>query len=586
MLFETSFKEGFDYYERVIDESTGKSSKRKIDDKFEYYTEVSSGLYSYVLDSSVKLTKKLGTSKDARDNYGVLDPIYRNIRDSYWGKNKVNLAPRIWYLDIETRSLDGFPDPGIANQQISLVQIYDNKEDVIIMLGLRDWKHQQDYEFEKKVKYIKCESEIQLIENYLNIFNKLDPLIIYAWNGDGFDFPYIYNRLKNLGIDTDRLSNYGKSSLKTGEFMGKVEYNFSSNGHHYIDLMKVYRKFVLSPRPSYSLDTIAEIEIKEKKVKHDEYQTFDDFYTGNYVLPDNPSEEQMNSKIYQEALKGNWDEVKELAHSEFCFYGYKDPLLIKKIDDKLNFTSLMLMISEKMGVLLSDSLGTVKPWSQYIANRLYEGNQITPKRQEHDSPSIVGGYVKDPQVGKHKWVLSVDVNSMYPLLGMVGFNMSPETFVPKAKMSPELRDIVLSTFNSQDESKVLDITEEKWNYIKSIIKRDNVCLGINGAVFSKGKLGIIPELVGEIYSSRKDAKKIMFKYEQRKVLIKDTLKHYDEYNGSSETNKEVLEYTEEELKTLSKSKLEELLRLAENGERLWDTKQMTEKILMNSFNQK
>ena len=50
--------------------------------------------------------------------------------------------------------------------------------------------------------------------------------------------------------------------------------------------------------------------------------------------------------------------------------------------------------------------------------------------------------------------------------------------------------------------------------------------------------------------------------------------------------KDVLEYTEEELKNLSCEELEELIRLAENGERLWDTKQMTEKILMNSFNQK
>ena len=80
-----------------------------------------------------------------------------------------------------------------------------------------------------------------------------------------------------------------------------------------------------------------------------------------------------------------------------------------------------------MGVQISDSLGTVKPWSQYICNLALLNNQVMPPRKEFDAPNVVGGYVREPVVGKHKWTLSADVNSMYPLLGMVGFNMSPET---------------------------------------------------------------------------------------------------------------------------------------------------------------
>ena len=90
-------------------------------------------------------------------------------------------------------------------------------------------------------------------------------------------------------------------------------------------------------------------------------------------------------------------------------------------------------------------------------------------------------------------------------------------------MSNELRDIVLSTFNSQDESNVFEITDDKWKYIKEILNRDNCCLGINGAVFKKDNLGIIPELVGEIYNGRKQDKKTMLKYEKQKILIKDIL---------------------------------------------------------------
>lgn len=523
MLFEASWKEDFNFYERVYDESLGKSVKRKIDDKHEWYEEVSTGLYESVLDSNIKLKKVLGTASMGRSHHGFIDPIYRNIRDNYWNKNKFNLNPRIHYLDIETRAKGQFPNPAEASQEITLIQIYDNKEDVIIMLGLKEWKYQEQYEYEKKVLYKQFNNEITLIEYFLTLFKKLDPLIIYAWNGNGFDFPYIYNRLKKLGIDTNRLSNYGNVSLKTDTYMGQTSFKYNSDGHFYMDLMEIYKKFVFKPRASYSLDSISEVELKENKVQHTEYSTFDDFYLGNYIIPNNPTEEQKNSLIYQEALKGNIEKVKDLSYSLFCYYGYKDPLLIYKIDKKINLTSLILMLSEKMGVLLSNTLGTVKPWSQFIGNRLYQNNQIMPKRQEYDNPNIVGGYVKEPQVGKHKWVLSVDVNSMYPLLGMVGFNMSPETFVPVSKMSNELRDIVMSTFNSQDESNVFEITDDKWKYIKEILNRDNCCLGINGAVFKKDQLGIIPELVGEIYNGRKQDKKTMLKYEKQKILIKDIL---------------------------------------------------------------
>ena len=254
------------------------------------------------------------------------------------------------------------------------------------------------------------------------------------------------------------------------------------------------------------------------------------------------------------------------------------------LDKKLNFTSLMNSIADRMGVLVSDTLGTVKSWSQYLLNVSFDMNLVMPPKMDFDAPEIVGGFVKDPQVGLHFWCMSADVNSMYPLLGMVGFNMSPETFIPRHKLSPELREIVQRYFNNQDESERFKITESEWDYIVSILERDNVSLGINGAVFDKSKLGIIPRLVKEIYDGRKQAKKVMFKYEQRKVLIKDILHNLTENNKvtNSET-KDVLEYSEEQLKTFDENSLMFLQTLAEDGESLWNTQQMTEKILMNAL---
>jgi DNA polymerase elongation subunit (family B) len=113
---------------------------------------------------------------------------------------------------------------------------------------------------------------------------------------------------------------------------------------------------------------------------------------------------------------------------------------------------------------------------------------------------------------------------MYPLLGMVGFNMSPETFVPKHKLPDDLHDVVLAFFNGQDEYKVLDLGDDVWDTVTGLLQKYNFALGINGAVFKKDKLGIIPDMVQEIYDSRKKAKNQMFAYEQRKILIERIIK--------------------------------------------------------------
>lgn len=526
-LFEATFRDRFTFFERYYDTELQKSVTQEIDGSYEWYEPYSKGHYVSILDPNKRFDKRLGSAKKGRDHYGFTDPMQRNIRYNYWADGSYNNNPRIWYLDIETRvgqNSTGFPVPEKAAEQISLIQIYDNKEKVMYVLGTRDWVHQEDYKFDYEVKYMNCKDEITLLRTYNALFQKLDPLIVYAWNGLGFDYPYIYNRLKNLGFDTDVMSNHGKTSLTVSEFQGKTEFKFRTDGHFYIDLMDVYKKFVLSPRPSYSLDTIAEIELKERKVQHTEYAGFDDFYTGKYIIPNEPTEEQKNSKIYKAAVAGNWDEVRELAHSEFVYYGIKDTYLIRRLDEKLNFTALMNMIATKMGVQVGETLGTVKPWSTYIANRSIMNNQVLPPRKEVDHPNIVGGFVRDPNPGKHKWILSEDVNSMYPLLGMVGFNMSPETYVPIHELPNDLRDIVLTYFNDQDESKRLKLPDEVWQRTTELLNEHNMSLGINGAVFSKEKRGMIPELVQDIYDSRKKAKKTMFKYMQQKVLINEIIK--------------------------------------------------------------
>ena len=589
-LFETSWFDNFKVYERVFDPETGTTRVNQIDGKSEYFVEDPKGLYTNFLDDSIKYSKKFGNAKDAREHAGVCSPIYRNIRDNYIETKSFNKNPRVWYLDIETRSgvhykitdsrqvllknkstgeitrttledtqklkesslqnylisedgsnfsevqystlfekTQSFPDPELAEQEITLIQVLDNIEQTVYILGLRDFDLNEltnlGYEFNYKVKYANCKTEIQLLKTFLQMFNKLNPLLILAWNGNGFDYPYIVNRLKNLGF-TESLSKYGSATLtKNVNDKGQVSYELDSNGHFFMDFMEIYKKFTFDPRSSYSLDNISEIELGEHKVPHTEFLTFDSFYTG--------SDYQYTEKEYSDKLRElirksyGSDEFFKNVNLQFVYYGITDVILLKKLNDKLKLVELMSTVSEIMGVLLDDTLKTVKPWSQHIANEAMKQNKVMPPKREVENPNIVGGFVKEPIPGLCKWCMNVDVNSMYPMLSIAAFNMSPETYISMDKAPPELRDLLKSVIKKeQDEEQFLDLKDnniEKFEKITNLLQKYKLSLGINGALFDISKKGLIPSLVTEIYNNRKKAKKTMNNYIAKSVMIKDIL---------------------------------------------------------------
>lgn len=538
-LFESSFIKDFEYYERVFDTELNRSVIRKITVPFEWFEPSDRGQYISITDSTKRFERKQGNSKQARGKDGVFNPIERTIRDNYWGNN-YNKNPRVFHLDIETRTgtnSKGFPKPELALEPVCLIQVHDSHSNTIFVFGDRNWTFEKNYsekikELGVNVKFFNCETEEQIFNGYFKLFKQLDPLIIYAWNGDGFDYPYLYNRAQNLGLDTGLFSNHGSVKLKKVKSGYRETHSLVADGHVYFDLLQVYKKFTFGQKASYSLENIASEELGENKVQHTEYEKFDDFYSGVYRVPENPTEEQKNSNVYKAAMafKETGDDkylklVQELSYSEFVYYGVKDPYLTLKIDQKKNFTALMVNLAEKMGVKLEDTLGTVKQWSQYIANKAYQNKEIIEARESSDETvSVKGGRVTEPIVGLHEWVCSVDVNSMYPNLGMRAFNMSPEKFVPKHKLPPDLREYILRYFNDEDEDARMTLPEDVWDKVSELLKQNEMCLGINGAVFKTDSIGMIPEIIKTIYSERKEAKKTQFEYEKKKLLIKDILK--------------------------------------------------------------
>jgi len=179
----------------------------------------------------------------------------------------------------------------------------------------------------------------------------------------------------------------------------------------------------------------------------------------------------------------------------------------------------------------TDTLGTTAIWDSIIFRRLAKKNIAVPFGNDSSKAEYAGGYVKDPQVGMHEWVMSFDLNSLYPNL-IVQYNMSPETYVSHTSVEGLSPEKILKTFE-------VDIPDK------------SLSVAANGACFSKDRKGIIPEIVEELYEKRVTIKKDM-------IASKKKLEATDKSNKSE------------------REKLEKIIARAE-------TMQMAVKILLNSL---
>jgi DNA polymerase elongation subunit (family B) len=62
------------------------------------------------------------------------------------------------------------------------------------------------------------------------------------------------------------------------------------------------------------------------------------------------------------------------------------------------------------------------------------------KKFEEKEDKFEGAYVKEPHVGMHKWVISFDLDSLYPHL-IMQYGISPECMVNKNAVKNRIQQI-------------------------------------------------------------------------------------------------------------------------------------------------
>ena len=420
---------------------------------------------------SVKDCREFYKKYEGVDNfkiYGNDRYVYQYISDKYpEDEIKFDITKiKLFTIDIETTSENGFPDPKSCDEEILLITIQDYSSKQIITWGTKPFNNTQ-----KNVKYNQCDSEYALLNSFLYYWDTNIPEVVTGWNIQFFDIPYICGRLARV-LGEKRAKSFSPWGLITQNEVfanNRLQVCYDIGGITQLDYLDLYKKFTYKAQESYRLDYIAEVELGEKKLDHSEFDTFKDFYT-----------------------KG-WN--------KFVQYNIIDVELVDRLEDKMKLIELAITMAYDAKVNYADVFYQVRMWDNIIYNHLKKRNiVIPPKDKTEKNDKYAGAYVKEPVPGVYDWIVNFDLNSLYPHLIMQS-NISPETLIDERCPNISVDKILSKKVN----------LEEYSNYA--------VCP--NGAMYRKDIKGILPELMDKMYNERVIFKKKMIdakkQYEKKKT---------------------------------------------------------------------
>jgi DNA polymerase elongation subunit (family B) len=416
---------------------------------------------------------KPGTVRDCRDFFKQYDSvdgfeiygneryIYQYIADKYPEEEiKFDISKiRLLTIDIETRSENGFPDVESADQEILLITIQDYSTKEIITWGVGPFKLKQSNHYYKQFN-----NEYDMLSDFSQWWEENMPDVVTGWNIQLFDIPYLVGRIDRVLGEKRcrRFSPWGLVSEKELYIKGRKYRTFDVGGITQLDYLELYRKFTYTNQESYRLDHIAFVELGQKKLDHSEFDTFQDFYTNGW--------------------------------QKFVEYNIVDVELVDRLEDKMKLIELAITMAYDAKVNYNDVFYQVRMWDTIIYNYLKKNNiVIPPKKDSSKSDKYAGAYVKEPIPGRYDWVVSFDLNSLYPHL-IMQYNISPETLLEERHPTASVERILKEEINFE------------------MHKDYAVCA--NGAMYRKDVRGFLPELMDKMYGERVIFKKRMLKAKQ------------------------------------------------------------------------
>jgi len=395
--------------------------------------------------------------------YGNDRYIYQYISEKYpeeeikFDTTKIKIST----IDIEVKSENGFPDVESAAEEVLLITVQDYTTKQIRTWGQGPFNNKQ-----QNVIYKGFRTEYELLNDFINwwMIEENTPEVLTGWNSELYDMPYLVRRIDRILGEKlmKRISPWGLVTERETMIMGRKHISYDVGGITQLDYLNLYKKFTYKAQESYRLDYIASVELGQKKLDHSEFDTFKDFYTNGW--------------------------------QKFVEYNIIDVELVDRLEDKMKLIELAIVMAYDAKANYADVFSQVRMWDTIIYNYLKKRNIVIPPIVRSDKDSkYAGAYVKEPIPGKYDWVVSFDLNSLYPHL-IMQYNISPETLQDTRHPSVTVDKILNEEINFE------------------LYKDTAVCA--NGSMYRKDKRGFLPELMDKIYKDRTVFKKKMLQAKQ------------------------------------------------------------------------
>ena len=376
--------------------------------------------------------------------------VYQFIADKFPDEIDFDMdLMKIYTIDIEVACDNGFPSVEECREEMLCITMKNLITKKITTWGTREFQGEHEYRL--------FNTESELLEDFLQWWVSGTPDVITGWNCNLYDIPYICRRVERvLGEKWKKsLSPWNRVLDREIVIRGRKQLAYNIAGVTVLDYLDLYQKFTYSAQASYRLDHIAEVELGENKLDHSEYENFKAFYTSDW--------------------------------QKFVEYNIRDVELVDQLEGKMKLIELALSLAYDAKVNLSDVYSQVRMWDTLIYNDLKKRNVVVPpKRGERKNEQYAGAYVKEPKPGMYDWVVSFDLNSLYPHL-IMQYNISPETLVERRHPTASVEGLL--------------------NRDVQISGDFAVCA--NGAQYRRDIHGFLPEIMQRIYDERTIYKKKM-----------------------------------------------------------------------------
>jgi DNA polymerase elongation subunit (family B) len=410
--------------------------------------------------------------------------------------------PKILFCDIETDVLDGFPNPNIAKEKITAITLC-WKEDNQIKTIILGEKEKFDYNKQKEMNeflsdyfknvtnldivlnYYHIPDEVKLLENFVKICSKFH--VLTGWNfvntyrsnwmnDSGFDWPFLLNRMKNLGVEYDNISPTRR--FENVKNTGELPKHFAV-----VDYMYYFDAFdrSIKVKESKTLDFISNKVLGVKKLKY-----------GNY--------ENMNGEVLKEMYQNDYD--------KYVLYNAVDTILVLLLHEYRQPFSAVLGQGNDSCNNIAKADSAVNVSEGYMNKEYLKIDRVMPliDKSKREKLHYEGAFVKKPIKGLHSINACYDFSSLYPSISRF-LNLGFENYLRKDLGDFKTYDNYLSN-------------QEKVNR-----NNPNEIISFTGCVFDK-KVSVLKGLYDNLYKSRKDNQRRSKLCEKIAHELKEKLKNH------------------------------------------------------------